>query len=135
MANNAEARARLAKLSRDLRALPAELAHDLAPVGAAKLDTLLRENISAGVGPDGKAWPLRQDGGKALPDAGDHLTVRAVGTVILARLEGPPALHHLGIARGRVVRQIIPTKAAPQPVLDAITAALPQRARELLGLE
>jgi len=135
VSSNAAARERLAQLAKDLRALPRAMALEAAPVGAQKLDAVLRANISAGVAPDGSAWPLRLDGGKALQNAGDELEVKAEGTVILARISGPYALHHLGKARGHVQRRIIPTKFAPQPVVQAVEETLAEVMPRLLGLE
>ncbi len=130
MANNAAARNRLAELSRKLRAFPLEAATRAAQHGAKVLDGLLRNNISAGLGPDGTPWPPRQDGGAALQQAGEGLTVRPVDTVILASLGPPWSLHHWGRARGHVVRQILPTKKAPQPMVDAVEDSLRQDFRE-----
>lgn len=132
--SNAAARERLAQLAKDLRALPRAMALEVAPEGAKKLDEVLRANIAAGVAPDGSAWPLRQDGGQALQHAGDALEVKALDTVILARLTGPTALHHLGKARGHVQRRILPTKFAPQPVVVAITDLLAEAMPRLLRL-
>lgn len=133
--SNAAARARLVQLSEQLRALPRALALVTAPKAAEELRKQLEANITAGRGPNFEAWKRRQDGGKALQNAARDLEVTARGTVVLARLTGPSALHHLGRARGRIVRQIIPTKFVPQPVVIAVRRAMGPDFKRLLGLE
>ena len=131
-ADNGRARARLAQLASALRNFPKEAAPRAAKRGAEVLKQVIERNVAAGVGPDGDPWPLRQDGAKALADAAAEVQVTAYGTTILARLEGPYALHHFGRARGRVVRQILPTKKAPQPMVEAVEASMAEDYRELL---
>jgi|GEM_PF-1874951 len=101
-----------------LGALPSEIAKDVAPV----LDAEIRKNISAGVDPEGKPWQLTKDGKKPLTNAGAALTVRAISSVVQAKLEGHVALHHLGAARGNVRRQILPSSRLPQPMTEAVKA-------------
>ncbi len=103
---------RLRKIQPDIRAALPEVAF---AVGA-----VLKENIAAQRGPDGVPWPATQDGKPALVNAGAALTAQAVGGIVLVTLTGPEARHHLGIAKGRVKRQILPTKGIPGPVAEAI---------------
>lgn len=98
----------------------ATLPVQLAPKVAAELDKQIRANVAAGVDPDGKAWPATRDGKQPLRNAGKALTVRALGTRIVATLTGPEALHHLGRARGGVVRRILPSAKLPGAVVAAI---------------
>lgn len=96
--------------------LPSEVAKDVAPA----LDAKIRANISAGVDPEGKPWQLTKEGKKPLTNAGAALTVRAISSVVQAKLEGHVALHHLGAAKGNVRRQILPSSRLPQPMTEAV---------------
>lgn len=104
---------------RCLRALPRSV-ETMTPKVAKALDTELRAQIDAGQAPDGTPWPPTEKGERALKNAGAALTVEAHGTVILAKLTGPTALHHMGHARGGVRRQVLPDSKMP----DRLTAAL-----------
>jgi len=96
--------------------LPSEVAKDVAPA----LDAKIRQNISAGVDPEDKPWQLTKEGKKPLTNAGAALTVRAISSVVQAKLEGHVALHHLGAAKGNVRRQILPSSRLPQPMTEAV---------------
>ena len=96
----------------------------VAPAVADALKDQITANISAGVDPSGKPWPLTQTGQVPLKNAAASLTVKAVGSVVLAKLTGPTALHHLGIARGHIRRQILPNGRLPQPMTAAIKVVI-----------
>ena len=104
-----------------------------APVVAAELERITREHIAKGVDPDGRPWPLRQDGKRALQTAGNGLSSRAVGTVALVRLDGKSVLHHLGAVRGGIKRQILPGRRLPPEYVKAVRAAVVREFRELQG--
>lgn len=102
-----------------LRELPKfadRAAGEVAPV----LEQELLANVANGVGPDGQAWPLTQDGRVALQGARRGLTVRAVGSVVVARLEGIYARHHRGAVRGGVRRPILPSGKTPATIVRAV---------------
>ena len=103
--------------------LPTEVAKEVAPV----LDAEIRKNIAAGVDPEGKPWQLTKDGKKPLTNAGAALTVRAISSVVQAKLEGHVALHHIGSARGNVRRQILPSSRLPQPMTAAVKTVAVRR--------
>lgn len=106
---------------RELALLP----RDVAPAIAETLHEALNRQIAAGKGPDGKTWaPRKADGGRPLEDAAQALAVVSVGTYVLARLKGPEARHHLGRAKGGTVRQILPTKSLPAPLVQAFEAVI-----------
>lgn len=92
----------------------------MAPAVGKALEGELRQQIARGVGPDGKPWAPTKEGKVPLQKAAKALRVRAVGTTVLAVLEGPEALHHMGRARGGVRRPILPTTTIPDPVVKAI---------------
>lgn len=103
--------------------LPTEVAKDVAPV----LDAKIKANIAAGVDPGGKPWPLTKDGRKPLTNAGAALTVRAISSVVQAKLVGHVALHHLGAAKGNIRRQILPSSGLPQPMTAAVKTIATKR--------
>lgn len=95
---------------------------EIAKEGAKELDAIIRANILKGQAPDGTAWSPTKSGEPALRGAGKALSTTAQGTVIVASLEGPEALHHLGFAKGGVKRQILPTRALPGAMVQALKA-------------
>jgi hypothetical protein len=81
-------------------------------IAAAVAPELKREidsNIAAGRGPDGQPWQLTQVGKVPLRNAAKHVTVEASGGTVIATVDGAPALHHSGEARGRIKRLILPS--------------------------
>jgi hypothetical protein len=99
----------------------------VAPAIAIELDRELRRQIAAGEAPDGSKWPLTKKGEKPLQNAAAGLTVRALGSRIVARLTGPAVRHHLGIARGRIKRQVLPSTKLPERVIAAIRRVVEER--------
>jgi hypothetical protein len=109
-----------------LRSLP-HLARDSAPAVARAVEAEIVRQIGRGVGPDGKAWAPTEDGNRPLQNAAKALTVRALGTTIICRLDGPEARHHLGFVRGGKVRQILPTGKIPDPMTRAIRSVVERK--------
>lgn len=102
-----------------LRRLP-RVVEEALPAVARECEKILAANIAAQRGPDGEAWPKSLDGEPVLLGAMKNTTVRAIGRVLLARVVGPEARHHIGIAKGRVIRRLIPSKRIPGPFIEAI---------------
>lgn len=103
-----------------------DLAKGAAVQAASAWEDTIVTQIAKGTDPDGKAWKLRQDTGEQpLQNAAKELRVAAVGTSLFARLRGPSARHHRGIARGGLVRAILPLSgipaAAKKVIRDEIT--------------
>ena len=94
------------------------------PEVADECKTVLAGNIAAQRGPDGEAWPKSKDGAPVLVNAAKELTAQAVNGAVLITLRGPEARHHLGIAKGRVQRRILPSKGIPAPMSEAIRRVL-----------
>lgn len=90
------------------------------PEIAQECKRLVEENVAAQRGPDGEAWPKSKEGRPVLVNAGANVSAQAVGGTALLRLEGPEARHHLGVARGKVQRRILPSKGIPAPMAEAI---------------
>lgn len=128
----ADGRAALDAHIRRIRELPG-LVDRAAPEVARAVERELQLQIRRGETPSGRSWKLRADGGAALVNAGKALTVRVVGKVVLVRLEGPEARHHLGAVRGGVRRQILPTASIPEDMAEAIGDAFTREFRRTMG--
>jgi hypothetical protein len=115
-----------------LRKLP-ELGTQAAPSVANAVRGQLERSIASGSTPDGKAWEKTKDGKQPLATAAKALAVVAVGATVFARLTGHIARHHLGRARGGVVRQILPTEEIPSEMAKAIKAVLVEEFKDVMG--
>lgn len=113
---------------RRLRALP-RVVEEALPEAAPELEKVIAGNIAAQRGPDGAAWPPPKDGDTkdVLRNAMKSVTVRAIGRVLLARVGGIEAKHHLGAVKGRVRRPILPSGKAPQPMIEALKRVIFRR--------
>jgi hypothetical protein len=123
----------------DLRAMIAKLreldgmVERAAPEIAKAVERELGAQVAAGLGPDGKPLRPTKDGRQPLQNAARAIRVRAVGTVIVAKVEGHHALHHLGRARGGIRRPLIPTETTTEPVAKAIEKTLTAEFRKTMG--
>ena len=106
-----------------LRQLP-ELAERAAPEVAHVVREELERQISKGTDPNGKAWKKTLDGRQPLIGAAKALGVTAIGPRVIAVLRGPEARHHLGRARGGIVREVLPGKEIPRAWSGPIKRAL-----------
>ena len=109
-----------------LRGIP-DLVKSVLPEVAAECHAVIAENVAAQVGPDGTPWTPGAKGEPVLKNAAAAVTAKAIGNVVLLRVDGPEARHHLGIARGRIKRPIIPTGKIPQAMTEAIKRVLLRR--------
>lgn len=104
------------------------------PVEVAEVvEEFFEDQIKSGLDPDGKPWQKRQDGGQPLQNAAKALTVVPVGTTIFARLKGHVAMHHRGLAKGGIVRQIFPTRGIPRKLADKIKTVVTAQFNEIMG--
>lgn len=133
LVDNSSANAQLTAMIAKLRALPRALTTEAAPAVAEVLDTEIRAQIARGQDPDGQPWQPTQTGAQPLRNAGKALTVKAIGNVVLARITGPEALHHMGRVAGGVVRQILPSARLPQSMTRAIKRVLAERFSEVVN--
>jgi hypothetical protein len=109
------------------------LTKDVAPEIAVAVHSELSTQIARGVGPDGRKLEPTKDGKQPLRNAAKALRTRAIGTRVVAVLEGPEALHHLGRAKGGVRRPILPTSKIPDPMSRAIAKTITARFRKTMG--
>lgn len=118
----------LTEMIRKLRALgahlPAEVARRAAPLVLAEVQRTAR----AGTTPDGKPWPEKKGGGRALVHAADHLSVKANGSTIILTLTGKAEVVHNAGDKRNPKRQILPDAGAAMP--PAIIEACKRAARE-----
>ena len=109
------------------------LAETSAPAVVEAVRREIGRQVAQGQGPDGTPWAPTQAGERPLRRALKHVVVRALGTVVLVRLGGHYARHHLGAVRGKVRRPVIPTDRLPDPVTRAIRAVIEGRFHRLMG--
>jgi hypothetical protein len=114
-----EALGRFAARLRGLKQLAPELAKEAAPL----VEAAVKATAAAGTTVDGKTWPTKRDGGRALPNAASAVTVAANGAVVIVRLAGAYVFHHR--SKGRDQRRILPDAGAgiPKVLTDAIDEA------------
>lgn len=130
---NSEASAKLQKQIDRLRSLPTELVKRAAPDIAKEGLAQVTANVASQVGPDGTPWPASKSGKPVLVQAASHVTVQALGTVILFKLTGIDARHHKGFVKGGERRPIIPVRSMPQPLAAAIKKVLKKRFLEVMA--
>jgi hypothetical protein len=121
--------AMIAKIKR-LGTLPDVVAKRAAP----RVLAAIRKTANAGTTPDGKPWPPKKDGGRALEHAADHLSASADGSVITVTLTGKAeVVHNYGDHRNPK-RQILPDAGAglPKIVEDATRLAAAEVYTEIL---
>lgn len=130
---NADAFARLQAEIDNINALPAELVKRSVPAIAKALEAEIGGNVAAARGPDGKPWARTKSGDAPLKNAAQHVSVRAVGTVIIAEVSGVEAKHHKGQVKGGERRPIIPVRSIPEPLTKAIRKVLGENFREIMA--
>lgn len=91
-----------------------------APDVAEALRQEILSTAGAQQGPRGTPWTPGKAGQPVLRNVDSHLSVRALGDTIVAKLTGHYARHHLGAVRGKIQRKIIPTRGLPDAVGKAI---------------
>jgi hypothetical protein len=101
-----------------VRSIPEALKR-AAPDAADALKSEILASTARGEAPDGTKWAPTADGHAPLQHAARELNVGAVGTKIVARLEGVYARHDRGRVRGGIERKILPRELS-QPHVDAL---------------
>lgn len=96
-----------------LEVLPAEVAKLAAPL----VEEALRATAREGTAPDGTPWQKKKGGGDPLVHAADHISTRAVGTVVLSTLSGVDVFHNYGAGVPR--RPILPDPGTIPPKVEA----------------
>lgn len=128
----ADGSARLQEQIDRLRQLPT-MVNRAAPKVATEFERELERNIAAGVGPDGRPWPKTKEGKLPLRNAAAALSVKAIGSVVLAKLTGIEVKHHLGAVKGGIRRPILPTGRIPDPITKAIATVIRDEFKATMG--
>ncbi len=115
-----------------LRQLPT-LVNRAAPLVARAVEREIVSATKRGVGPDGKAWEKTVDGHVPLQHVEKDLSVRAVKTVVVARLDDVYARHDVGAVKGGKRRQILPSGALTEPISRAIASVVEDEFRRTMG--
>lgn len=108
-------------------------AAEIASEAVKELRKELEAQVSRGETPAGERWRPTLAGDPPLQNADEAVTITQAGSVILYRVAGPTALHHLGKAKGRIRRQVIPDKIEPKMAAALKRAAETVIARKLGG--
>lgn|GEM_PF-1986483 len=103
---------------RALGGLNAAAAIEAAPL----VQEAARVTARAGQTPDGKDWPAKKDGGRALANAANAVTATASGKTITIAVQGSEVFHNWGVGKHTPRRKIIPETGDPIP--PAVGAAL-----------
>lgn len=106
-----------AKRLRGLKDLTSAAAREAAPL----VEAAIKSTAAAGTDIDGRPWPPKKDGTRALPNVAAAISAAAVGTLVVARLVGPYVWHQYAKPDDRR-RQILPDSGAGVPL--RIAAAL-----------
>lgn len=105
-----------------------------APVVARAVKVESRKQVAAGLAPDGRPLQLTKEGKQPLRNAGQAITVRAVGSTVLMVIKGHHARHHLGFAKGKIKRPLIPTDEIPAPMTRAIERVVTGEFEQIMGV-
>jgi len=120
------------KMIAELRAIPGAI-KAAAPDLAEDMRRSLAATANAGTAPDGSAWKPKKDGGRALVNAGSKIVVTAIGTVLVAVISGPEAIHHYGTKKDPQ-RQILPSGGSlPDTLAQAFRAGVAKPFRKVMG--
>lgn len=95
------------------------LARDVARASVPEVEKAARKTAAAGTDPEGKAWaPRKSDGGRALANAAEAVTARAIGTVVQISLAAIETYHQRSKSHAR---RVIPDgKGLPAAIAKAI---------------
>lgn len=112
----------LSRFANRLRGLQS-LTHSAAKDAAERVEVVVKQTAAAGTDLDGKPWPPKKDGTRALPNAASAVSAVARGAVIVVTLVGAYVYHQF--SKGPQRRAILPDGGAgtPKRVAEAIRAA------------
>jgi len=114
-----------------------EFVEEVTPDIAESLEKEIKSTISAGTSFGGVPWTPKKDGSKPLANAESALDVQAIGSVVVATLNGPEARHHKGAVRGNkggntLNRPILPTKKSLGKVSNVVKKVLKKRFNDIM---
>jgi hypothetical protein len=120
VADNSAAFGKLREWIEKCATLPDAIIKKAPPAIAKELESDIKRTADAGQAPDGTAWQPTLEGKRPLKSAASDVSVRTSGTTIIASLTGNAVKHHKGTARGRIRRQVLPTRKIPDAVVRAM---------------
>ena len=94
-------------------------------------DEYLTECFARGVDPDGQAWP-KTKAGKTPELSGSQRDVTVKGHTIIVRMRWYDALHSRGIAKGGVMRRLIPAGGIPPELAKRFDRVIGDALRDAL---
>lgn len=97
----------IADVAAKFRKLGLELPTELTEEVRGDAEHWLKEQAKQGKSPDGTKWPDKKDGGKALKNAADGISVEARGASLIIKVELPYAYH-------KKKRNMLPTGKEPE---------------------
>jgi hypothetical protein len=110
-----------------------DLASNAAKEAAPEVEKLVRETAAAGTDVEGRPWPAKHDGGRALPNAASAVTAVARGVAVILKLSGAYVFHHR--SKGKDRRPILPEAGANMPprLAAVLRAAAAKAFRTAIG--
>jgi hypothetical protein len=91
------------------------LAASMATEAVPLVEAAVKATAAAGTDPYGEPWRPKKDGGRALPDAADAVSVESNGKIIRITVRGGEA------AQNRYgVRRLLPRRKLPKAILEAL---------------
>lgn len=111
----------LSRFANRLRSLQS-VTSSAAKEAAERVAVVVKQTAAAGTDLDGKAWPAKKDGTRALPNAAGAVSAFALGTMVVVKLVGAYVYHQF--SKGRQ-RSILPDGGAgtPKRIAEALRAA------------
>jgi hypothetical protein len=95
---------------------------------------VIADQVARGEDPTGKAWKLTKKGARPLVRAAEAVTVRMSGKILTMSIFDHHARHHIGSARGKVRRRILPSSKLPDPYAQAIRRVLVVNFNRTMGV-
>lgn len=102
------------------------LAPEAAKIAAPLVEEVVKTTAAEGTDIEGKAWPAKRDGTRALPNAAGAISAVANGAAVIVRLVGAYVFHNN--AKGADRRRILPDSGAGIP--PKIAAALEKATKQ-----
>ena len=114
--------AELDQMIRKVRNIPG-IVERAAPLAGQRADQALKQNLQAGIDPNGNAWKSTKEGKRPLKNAASSVELKVVRSILLWTIKGHHYHHNKGTSR-LPKRQILPVGDIPKSMSHAIKTAL-----------